>query len=168
MSKSLSILYQNDKKDDQIRWEYTKFEIRQFSITSSKNLFKSLNVKRKILEKELKDFDKFGSSYFDNEDCLACRTKLDKIYDKKVEGLIIRSKCYWCEKGEKSTKFLLILGKRHAIQNEIKTSVVNDEVNKLKSRKTFSKIFIKNFFLKITVFLDKRGSNIYEMKTFRN
>ena len=100
MSKSLSILYQNDKKDDQIRWEYTKFEIRQFSITSSKNLFKSLNVKRKILEKELKDFDKFGSSYFDNEDCLACKTKLDKIYDKKVEGLIIRSKCYWCEKGE--------------------------------------------------------------------
>ena len=125
-----------------------------------------MNVKRKILEKELKDFDKFGSSYFDNEDCLACKTKLDKIYDKKIEGLIIGSKCYWCKKGEKSTKFLLTLGKRHVIQNEIKTLVVNDEVNKLKS--TFSKTFIKNFFLKITVFLDKRGCNIYKIKTFRS
>ena len=27
------------------------------------------------------------SSYFDNEDYLACKTKLDKIYDKRVEVL---------------------------------------------------------------------------------
>ena len=56
MSESLSILDQNDIRDDQIRWEYIMFEIRQFSITFSKNLSKSLNAERKIIEKEPKDF----------------------------------------------------------------------------------------------------------------
>ena len=96
----------------------------------SKNLSKLLNAEREILEKELKDFEKSGSSYFVNEDYLACKTKLDKIYDKKVQGLKIGSKCDWYEKGEKSTEFFLTLEKRHAIQNQIKTLVVNDEVVK--------------------------------------
>ena len=92
-----------------------KFEIRQFSITFSKNLSKFLNAEGEILEKELKDFEKSGLSYFNNDDYLACKTKLDKIYDKKLEGLRIRSTCDWFENGEKSTKFFLTLEKRHAI-----------------------------------------------------
>ena len=72
----------------------------------------------------------FGSSYSGNEDYVACKTKLDKIYDKKVEGLRIRRKCGWYKKREKSTKFFLTLEKRHAIQSQIKTLVVNDEVLK--------------------------------------
>ena len=102
--ESLSILDLNEIRDYHIRWEYIKFEMRQFSIIFSKNLSKFLNAERDILEKELMNFKKSGSSYFDNEDYLACKTKLDKIYDKKVEGLRIRSKCDWYEKGEKSTK----------------------------------------------------------------
>ena len=84
ISESLSILDQNGIRDDQIRWEFIKFEIRQFSITFSKNLPKSLNAEREILEKELKDFEKSGSRYFDNEDYLACKTELDQICDKRV------------------------------------------------------------------------------------
>ena len=101
VSESLSILDQNDIRDDQIRCKYTKFEIRKLfkKITFSKYLSKSLNAEREIREKELKDFEKSSSSYFDNEDYLACKTKLDKIYDKNVEGLRIRSKCDWYEKG---------------------------------------------------------------------
>ena len=108
-----------------------KFEIRQFSITFSKNLSKFLNAEGEILEKELKDFEKSGSSYFNNDDYLACKTKLDKIYNKKLEGLRIRSTCDWFEKGEKSTKFFLTLEKRHTIiQNQSKTLAVDDEVVK--------------------------------------
>ena len=108
-----------------------KFEIRQFSITFSKNLSKFLNAKGEILEKELKDFEKSASSYFNNDDYLACKTKLDKIYNKKLEGLRIRSTCDWFEKGEKSTKFFLTLEKRHTIiQNQSKTLAVDDEVVK--------------------------------------
>ena len=96
----MSILDQNGIRDDQIRWEYIKFEIRQFSIIFSKNLSKSLNAEGEILENELKYFEKSSSSYSDNDDYLACKTKLDKIYDKKVEGLRITSKCDCHEKGE--------------------------------------------------------------------
>ena len=66
----------NDIRDDQIRLELLKFEIRRFSIAFSKNLPKSLNAERKILEKNLTDFQISGLSYFDNEDYLACNTKL--------------------------------------------------------------------------------------------
>ena len=37
---------------------------------------------------------------------LAYKTKPDKIYDKTVEGLRIRSKYDWYRKGKKSIKFL--------------------------------------------------------------
>ena len=99
-SEVLSILDQNGIRDDQIRREYVKFEIRQSSITFSKNLSTSLNAERVILERELKDLEKSGSSYYDNDDYLACKTKLDKIYDKKVEGPRVRSKCDWYKKGK--------------------------------------------------------------------
>ena len=42
----LSILDKNSIRDDQIRWEYRKFEIRQFSITFSKNSSKFFNAER--------------------------------------------------------------------------------------------------------------------------
>ena len=39
----------------------------------------------------------------------ACKTKLHKMYDRKVEGLRIRSMCHWYEKGKKSSEFFLTL-----------------------------------------------------------
>ena len=168
--QSLSILDQSDIRDDQIKSEFIKFGIRQFSISCSKNLSKYLNAEREITENELKDFEKSSSSYFDNEDYLACKTKLDKIYDKKVEGLRIRSKCDWYEKGEKSTKFFLNLEKRHAIQNQVKSLIVNDKVVKeqIDINKNLYILFTKSFFPKITTFLDKRYCNFYKIKTFQN
>ena len=69
---------------------------------------KSLNTEREIIEKELKDFEKSGSSYSNNKDYLASKTRLDRIYDKKVEGLRIISNCDWYEKGEKSKFFSVV------------------------------------------------------------
>ena len=169
ISESSNILDQNSIRNDRIMWEHIKFEMRQFSITFSKNLSKSFNAEREILEKDLKDFEKSGSSYFDNEDCLACKTKLDKIYDKNVEGLRIRSKCDWYKKGKKFAKFFLTLKKRPAFQNQIKTLVVNDEVVKEQTetnKNLYS--FFKSFSAKIATFLDNRYCNIYKIKTFRN
>ena len=102
-------------RGNQLGWEYIKFEIRQFSITFSKNLSKCVNADRELLEKKLKDLEKSGSFYSDNEDYKACQTKLDNIYDKKVEGIRIRRRCDWSQKGEKSTKFFLSFEKRREI-----------------------------------------------------
>ena len=100
----MSILDQKGIKDDQIRWEHIKSEIRQFTIIFFffENLSNSLNAKGEIFEKKLKDYKKSGSTYFGNEDYIACKTKLDKIYDKEVEVFRIRSKCEWYTKKEKN------------------------------------------------------------------
>ena len=56
MSESLSILDQNGVRDDQIRRECLKFEIRQFSIIFFKSSSKFLNMEKELLEKNLKIF----------------------------------------------------------------------------------------------------------------
>ena len=73
ISESLRILDQSGIRVYEIRWEFIKFKIRLFSISLSNNVSKSLNAKREFLEKKLNDFEKSGSSYFDNEDYLACK-----------------------------------------------------------------------------------------------
>ena len=72
ISESVNTLDQNDMRGNQLGWEYIKFEIRQFSITFSKNLSKCVNADRELLEKKLKDLEKSGSFYSDNEDYKAC------------------------------------------------------------------------------------------------
>ena len=50
-----------------------------------------------------------------------CKEELDKLYEGKINGAIIRSRCDWYEHGEKSSKFFLYLEKNRAIQNQIRT-----------------------------------------------
>ena len=64
----------------QIWCKYIKFEKRQFSITFSKSLSIYLNAEIEIFEKKNMDFEK--SSILDY---LACKVKLDNIYNKKVQ-----------------------------------------------------------------------------------
>ena len=66
-------------------------------------------MKKELLEKKLKIFEKSGSRCYDNEDYMAFKIKLDNIYDKEVGGLRIRSKCDWYEKEKKYTKLFLTL-----------------------------------------------------------
>ena len=98
---------------------------------------------------------------------VVCKTKLYEIYYTNVEGLRLTTACNCYKKGEKSTKFILTLERRHAIQNQVKTLVVNDEVVKEQTeiKKNLYFFYIKSFFPKITTFLDKRYCNIYKTKT---
>ena len=51
-----------------------------------------------------------------------CKEELDKLYQERTKGAIIRNKCDWNDHGEKSTKFFLNLEKHHVIQNQIRTN----------------------------------------------
>ena len=99
---------------------------------------------------KLKDLKKSSPIFYGNEGDIACKIKLGNIYDKKVEGFRIRSKCDWYEKRQKSIKFLLNLKKRHVIQNWTKTSVINDgavkEQTKINNKSLYS--FCENPFFK--------------------
>ena len=43
------------------------------------------------------------------------KSTLNLFYDRTAEGVKIRSKCQWYEKGEKSTKFFLNLEKKNVL-----------------------------------------------------
>ena len=110
---------------NQSKWEFLKYEIRKKCVSFSKLLAqKSREQQADFLckitkleqnidsEKKIEEFDKK-------------RSELEKIYDKIPKGVRIRSKCYWHQYGEKSTKFFYGLEKKKAICGTIK-SLIND------------------------------------------
>ena len=56
-----------------------------------------------------------------------CKTQLEQIYKIKANGIKTRSKCEWCEHGEKSSRFFLNLEKSRAIQGQVRTVIYNDK-----------------------------------------
>ena len=99
--------------DEQIKWDFLKYEIRKFFIAFSNSRQKEkvhkLENKIKVLETKLQN---------DKNIKLHNRHKqeLDEIFDNIAEGIRIRSRCQWYEKGEKSNKFFLNLEKKCGVQ----------------------------------------------------
>ena len=108
-----TIIFLNEENifDDQIRWEYLKYEIRKFSIHFSVSEAKKINNEMKTLENKMKTFEENLTNNESNEEYLKCKRDLNYIYDQKIEGIKIRSKCNWYEDGEKSSKVFLNLEK---------------------------------------------------------
>ena len=96
-------------------WELIKGTVRNETIKYASTK-KRENVKK---EKELqKDIDKLMDQNNPNDTNIQEQIKqkkshLEKIYDEKVNGLIIRSKARWIEGGEKNTKYFANLEKRN-------------------------------------------------------
>ena len=79
-----------------------------------------LEATLKLLEKNL---------LIEENQCLynKCKQDLKEIYDSIAEGICIRSRCQWHEKGEKSSKFFLNLEKFNGMQSQIRKIIVNDQ-----------------------------------------
>ena len=58
ISTCLNLLKKEDILDDQVRWEYLKYEVRKFSIKFSKAQAKKPRLKRVLLEKKTKKLGK--------------------------------------------------------------------------------------------------------------
>ena len=115
-------------KDDQVIWEYLKYEIRKFTIRCSKRLAKTLREERECLERKLKILEQNSESNLNNNpEYYECKTQIEDIYQIQVDGIRTRSKCMWYEFGEKSSKFFLNLEKNRAIQGQVRTIVSNEK-----------------------------------------
>ena len=123
---TLNELFNENILDDQVIWEYLKYNIRKYTIKFSKELAKSTNKITTDLKTKLKHF-KNHANYVDNIDYQVCKQQLDEICEKKAKGIKIRSKCNWYEHGEKSTKFFLNLEKYRAIQSQIHSVFINQD-----------------------------------------
>ena len=87
--------------DDQIRWEFLKYEVKKFSGKFSKILAKKLREEFRVLENKLKLHEQ-NLKCFENEDYSRCKLRLEEMYEIKANCVKIRSRCAWYEYGEKS------------------------------------------------------------------
>ena len=68
ISDTLNELFNENILDDQVKWEYFKYNIRKYTINFSKKLAKNTNKKIVDLETKLKHFEKYYENYVDNID----------------------------------------------------------------------------------------------------
>ena len=99
-----------------------KYKIRKFSISFSKNLAKTERIIQTNLENRIKTLEQNLKNEEDFYAYNLCKLELKNIYDKKAEGVKIRSKCEWYQHGEKPTKFFLNLQNQKAIHTTVRHS----------------------------------------------
>ena len=142
----LNNLNQNNIVDPKLRWEYLKYEIRKFPIHFSNDIAQNTKIERMYLENKLETLET-RPDFIDNPEYTETNEKLDKIYQEKINGIRIRSKCNWYEHGEKSSKFFLSLEKSRAVQNQIRNILIgNIEVNNQKDINNELYLYYKNLF----------------------
>ena len=143
IAKLLAELDNDESFDDQTKWEFLKYEIRNFTIKFCKAHKKIEKEKIQNLEKTLNTLENKLDNPLNQKLYNDCKTELEFIYNKIAEGIRVRSKCAWYEEGEKSSKFFLNLEKYNATKTQIKKLLVNDseitEQNKILHE-------IKNYF----------------------
>ena len=81
---TLNELFNENILDDQVKWEYLKYNIRKYTIKFSKKLAKNTNKIIADLETKLKHFEKH-ENYVDNINYKVCKQQLDEIYEKKQQ-----------------------------------------------------------------------------------
>ena len=131
--------------DLQVRWEFLKYEIRKFSIEFSKLQAQNPKKEKMFLENKLKKLEN-NTNWMENLEYIDCRNKLDKIYEQKINGIRIRSKCDWYEHGEKTSKFFLNLEKTGCTQSTFEI------LQKIKKTLQVIKKLIKNFLIFIKAY----------------
>ena len=133
--------------DPRMNWEYLKFKIKKYSRQYSIQKKKKDNARRLELEAKLKSFGNILNSNSSDElikEYEDCTKQLENFYDNITNGLIIRSKADWYEKGEKSNSYFFNLEKRNKSKTHVKclldekTDIVTHNHNLImKSLKSF-------------------------------
>ena len=75
----IKMLDSDDLQDEQVRWEYSKYKIRKFTIRSSKNLAKEVRKETQSLEEKVKHFKSSFIDYYNNLQCMKYKERLNTI-----------------------------------------------------------------------------------------
>ena len=110
-----------NNQDKQFVWEFMKFEMRTCAMEYSKKLAKEKRQSKLLLENKLIHFEKLNIDISQNEEYIQTKIALEKIFEERIEGQRIRSKCSIYEMGEKSSKYFLNLEKKNAKLSSITT-----------------------------------------------
>ena len=108
---------------------------------------------------------------------ITAREKIESFYEEKTRGIVIRARARWREYGEKSSKYILNLGKRNHVKKHmrklhINSSLTTDPTVILAEQKRFYQIcytsrnkFLNNNAIETFLFTDEQKDlcegNIY-------
>ena len=141
-------------EDKRLRWELIKMEIRGLTIAYSKNKAKKQRKNESDLQIRLDELDKQIADSTDPEltnNALSekeiLKQKLHFFYERKANGLILRSKARWTEKGEKPTKYFFNLEKRNYTRRRISELELSDRKPSCKEDEILKEI--ENFYKKL-------------------
>ena len=100
-----------EQSDRRSVWDWIKYNVRLHAITYSKKRAKQRNENEKSLQNEYEKATKLYEN--DPNDINRARVdeikgKLEMLYNKKIEGIIIRARARWHEHGEKSSKYFTL------------------------------------------------------------
>ena len=133
------------------RWDYKKYQIRQFSWKISKEKAKQRKAKRIGLESRIKELKSSISIKSDSaliNEYNECKQELEILYDYITQGIILRSKTTWYEHGEKSTKYFLNLEKRNKAKTHVRKILLQNNLETTEPKAIMStlKTFYSNLY----------------------
>ena len=133
------------------RWDYKKYQIRQFSWKISKEKAKQRKAKRIGLESRIKELKSSTSIKSDSaliNEYNECKQELEILYDYITQGIILRSKTTWYEHGEKSTKYFLNLEKRNKAKTHVRKILLQNNLEATEPKAIMStlKTFYSNLY----------------------
>ena len=108
-----------------LKWEFFKYEARKFSISFSKMKKKEDNDLRIFHEDIVHRYTSTENQPTEAE-YADSKTYLESYYEKKTQGLSLRSKTVFYEDNEKSTKYFLNLEKKRGEKSTIRKLVDNN------------------------------------------
>ena len=117
--------------DARLVWELLKFEIRGFTQTYSKKKARERRDKIRLLENELKSAEHtlcVNPSDDNRKNWDRAKSNLDDEYSYITQGIIVRSRAEWVEKGEKNSKYFLNLEKANKTKSTIRKVIDHNEV----------------------------------------
>ena len=112
-------------------WEWVKYNIRKESIIFSKQKAKQKRQQEDYLQSLIntcKENYELDPSLKKRNELMTQTSKLEELYDRKVEGMLTRSKLKWYEQGEKSTKYFFNLEKRNYEKKHIRRLLVKEKI----------------------------------------
>ena len=127
MEKLITKIILEFPEDEQMKWQFLKFEIRKFTIDYSKIAAKIRKQHKVNLEHKLKNLQNNLTSEKYRKLYNHYKNELETIYDHITNGIKIRSKCEWYEHTEKSTKFFLNLEKKRGVKNRTWKRIVEEK-----------------------------------------
>ena len=104
-------------------WDWVKYNVKKYSRLYSMNKFKQRHLEEQHLNRQFQEATAAYQNCPSQENLSvlnALKEKMEHLYEKKVEGIIIRSCARWHEHGEKNSKYFLNLEKRNHVRRHIR------------------------------------------------